>query len=156
VNRHRWIVLCTLVLGGSGCAATPAPFEGIDCGTEGSDTGTTPTFAAVQALFVRRCAAGAACHGAGSALVLVGPSVYDDLVGRPSMGFAPLPRVDPGHPERSFLWLKLDGCFTELSGCSSPGNGCGVRMPPLSPISEGFDPSEAAIVREWIAAGAAR
>ena len=26
--------------------------------------------------------------------------------------------VAPGHPERSVLWLKLDGCFEQLPGCS--------------------------------------
>jgi len=151
------MIAFVLLLGCSHVVATPDAAVDLDCGIESGDAGVAPTFAEVQALFVRRCAAGSACHGEGGrgGLALVGGSVYADLVGHPSIGFEALPRVDPGHPERSFLWLKLDGCFAELPGCDA-NDACGVRMPPLSPISEGFDLSEATVVHEWIAAGAQR
>lgn len=155
----RSLGLLALLVGcGGGGPASPDVAVDLDCGSQSADAGVAPTFAAVQTLFVRRCAAGSTCHGDGGqgGLSLVGPSVYDDLVGHPSVGFPALPRVDPGHPERSFLWLKLDGCFAELPGCRAPGNTCGALMPPLSPISEGFALSEATVLREWIAAGAPR
>lgn len=128
----------------------------IDCGPELIDVGGAATFADVQALFVRRCAAGAVCHGPGGQgqLELVGPSLYDDLVDHPSALYPSIPRVAPGHPEWSFLWLKLDGCYAQLPGCADPGRPCGEPMPPLSPISEGFTLSEANVLHAWIAAGA--
>jgi hypothetical protein len=151
------MIVFAFVLGCSHVALPDDVAIDFDCGAEGGDEGVAPTFAEVQALFVRRYAAGSACHGEGAraGLALVGGSVYDDLVGHPSIGFGALPRVDPGHPERSFLWLKLDGCFAELPGCAG-NDACGTRMPTLSPISEGFELSEATVVREWIAAGAQR
>lgn len=130
----------------------------IDCGPEGIDAAGPATFAEVQTLFVRRCAAGSACHGEGGqgSLTLLGDAVYDDLVDHPSAAFPGLPRVTPGHPERSFLWLKLDGCYTQLPGCSDASRPCGEPMPPLSPISEGFTLAEAGVLYAWIADGAPR
>lgn len=115
-----------------------------------------PTFANVRSFFMRRCAAGSACHGNGGQgdLTLLGPALYDDLVRHPSAAFPALPRVEPGNLDRSFLWLKVSGCFTQLPGCRNPGGTCGDPMPTLSPISEGFALSEAAVMRAWIAAGA--
>ena len=130
----------------------------VDCGPEGADVGRAATFADVEALFGRRCAAGSACHGPGGqgSLVLMGDGIYDALVEHPSVSFPSLPRVAPGHPERSLLWLKLDGCFEQLPGCSDATRPCGELMPPLSPISEGFTLSEADVLYAWIAAGAPR
>ena len=129
----------------------------VDCAADFSSDAAVPaaTFTNVQAFFTRRCAAGAACHGAGGQgnLTLLGASLYGDLVGRSSAGFPALPRVTPGLPERSYLWLKISGCFTQLPGCSDPSV-CGRQMPTLSPISEGFALSEAAVVHAWILAGA--
>lgn len=115
-----------------------------------------PTFANVRSFFLRRCAAGAACHGPGGqgGLALTGASLHADLVGHPSRMFPVLPRVAPGNPDRSFLWLKVTGCFAQLPGCRAPGGTCGDPMPTLSPISEGFSLPEAAVVRAWIVAGA--
>lgn len=115
-----------------------------------------PTFANVRSFFMRRCAAGAACHGPGGQgnLSLIGTNLYSDLVGHPSELFPALPRVDPSHLERSFLWLKVAGCYTQLPGCQMPGGTCGDPMPTLSPISEGFELHEAAVLRAWIETGA--
>ena len=153
-----------LALAGCGDSASPpdaAPVDVVvDCTADLTSDAAVPdpTFANVQAFFTRRCAAGASCHGAGGqgSLTLLGPSLYADLVGHPSAGFPALPRVTPGLPERSFLWLKIDGCFAQLPGCSDPNGPCGRPMPTLSPISEGFVPAEAAVVRAWIVAGAPR
>ena len=131
----------------------------VDCSTDiptGDAPDPEPTFAGVQAFFRRRCAAGSACHGDGGQgmLTLQGASLHGALVGRRAAEFPALPRVEPGHPERSFLWLKIDGCFTQLPGCSDPAGPCGRQMPTPSPISEGFALSEAAVVHAWILAGA--
>lgn len=129
----------------------------IDCAAfdAGAQAGS---FAEVQRFFNRRCAAGTACHGHNGQgmLDLASATLYDDLVRRPAAEFPALPRVDPGHPERSFLWMKMDGCFTELPGCADRTGPCGQQMPTLSPISEGFTLPEAAPVYAWIAAGAPR
>lgn len=141
-----------------GCSSGPVAPPSVDCGPEGADVGRPATFADVEALFVRRCAAGSACHGPGGqgSLSLVGPDVYDALVAHPAAAYPALPRVTPGHPEQSFLWLKLDGCYRDLPGCSDVDRPCGEPMPPLSPISEGFSLQEADVLRAWIVEGAPR
>ncbi len=131
----------------------------VDCSVPTqADGAATPTFTEVRAFFTRRCAAGAACHGPGGRgdLVLTGDNIYTDLVGRRALAYPSIERVTAGHPERSFLWLKINGCYRQLPGCSEMGGPCGDPMPTLSPISEGFELSEATLVYAWIAAGAPR
>lgn len=143
---------------------TPTPVDAtvpisVDCSVPTqADGAATPTFTDVRAFFTRRCAAGAACHGPGGRgdLVLTGDNIYADLVGHPSLAYPSVDRVVPGHPERSFLWLKIDGCFRQLPRCADTSGPCGAAMPTLSPISEGFQLSEATLVYAWIAAGAPR
>ncbi len=136
-------------------AGTPTT---VDCSvTLAADaTPAVHDFAAVRSFFLRRCAAGSACHGAGGqgSLTLLGDALHGDLVGHASSEFPALPRIEPGHPERSWLWLKLAGCFRQLPGCDDPARPCGETMPTLSPISEGFALSEAAVLRAWILDGA--
>jgi hypothetical protein len=122
-----------------GCAATPTP------------TATPePSYQTIAStIFAPRCAL-PTCHDAASnagSLILEPGQAYDQLVGvAPSVDTAReagLLRVDPGHPENSFLLVKLEG----------PPPDQGSRMPLTgSPLSD----AEIALIRDWIAGGAPR
>lgn len=86
------------------------------------------------------------CHipgGESGGLSLHPTSAYENLVGVKSTQ-SPLPRVSPGKPEESYLFLKLTGEHLRAGGT-------GERQPfgeaPLS--AEDID-----LVRRWIATGA--
>lgn len=77
----------------------------------------------------------------GPGLVLLEGRSYDQLVGRPSVGFAGAIRVIPGDPDNSYLIRKLEG-----------RNIAGLRMPrndgPF--LTEG----QILVIRQWILDGA--
>jgi hypothetical protein len=112
----------------------------------------TPTIAASLAdiqvdIFTPRCAI-PTCHDsqyASGNLVLDAEHAYSDLVGVPpdvdAAAAAGMKRVDPGHPENSFLLTKLQG----------PPLGQGSRMPLTGdPLSA----DQIKLISDWIAAGA--
>jgi hypothetical protein len=124
----------------AGCPATPTPTE-------------TPvaTLDVIQAtIFSSRCAI-PTCHDAtiasGGLVLTDAATSYAALVGvDPTVDAARLAgmkRVDPGHPDNSFLLSKLAG----------PPPGQGSRMPL---IGEPLRDAEVALIRTWIAAGAER
>jgi hypothetical protein len=86
--------------------------------------------------------------------VLEGPNVYASIVRVPSVEAPYLSRIAPGDPERSWIWIKLIGCFNQIPDCQANPVQCGAVMPMNSPISEGFQLSEAAVLYDWIRAGA--
>jgi hypothetical protein len=75
----------------------------------------------------------------------LGPeAAFDSLVGVWSTQ-ADMPRVDPGAPETSYLWHKLNGTHRDVGGR-------GERMPPEgAPLG----PRQLLLIRAWIEAGAA-
>lgn len=89
------------------------------------------------------------CHdssGQDADLTLDADHAYAQLVGvQPSNGTASaagLLRVDPGHPENSFLLVKLNG----------PSKDEGLRMPETgAPLA----PAQIQLIHDWIARGAA-
>lgn len=101
-------------------------------------------------LFSAKCAF---CHmkeGPDAGLILEPRFSYLMIVGVPSTESS-LARVEPGHPERSYLLLKMQNRQREAGGS-------GNKMP-VSPGGVGFGnlsatPSEIELVRAWIAAGA--
>lgn len=124
----------------AGCPATPTP----------TDT-PAPTLEYIQqTIFAPRCAI-AACHdravASGGLTLTDAATSHDALVGvAPSVEaarLAGLKRVDPGHPDTSFLLVKLEG----------PPPGQGQRMPL---VGEPLSPSEIDLIRAWILAGAPR
>lgn len=85
------------------------------------------------------------CHDAGSGglTMLDAASAHANLVGVPSTG-APLVRVEPGCPDASYLWAKINGTQNEVGG----GGG---RMPQgLSPLPQ----ASLDTIEEWIINGA--
>jgi hypothetical protein len=123
----------------SGCPAAATPTE--------MPATTLETIQA--AIFSPRCAI-PTCHDSATAageLVLEAGASHDALVGVPptveAASAAGLLRVDPGHPENSFLLSKLAG----------PPLGQGSRMPPTGAL---LDDAEMALIRNWILSGAPR
>lgn len=101
-----------------------------------------PTFESIQRnIFAIACGVDA-CHGtaipAWGLTLTDGPRARDRLVGKPSQSCGEFYLVSPGHPQDSFLWMKI----------SMPRPPCGERMPyggpPLSTWSQ-------ACIRDWIA-----
>ena len=121
----------------SGCPLTPTP----------TATVVVSLDVIQRTIFSPRCAI-PTCHTAqamAGSLVLDADSAHDELVAvEPFIDTARaagLLRVDPGHPENSFLLVKLEG----------PPPDQGSRMP-LTGIL--LNASEIQLVRDWIAAGA--
>lgn len=130
MSETRW-VLVWLLCGASGAAAssaTPAPVR------------FTPD---IQRLLTRNCAA---CHNAQDpqgGLDLQPDHAYANLVGKRATQ-VDLPLVDPGRPERSYLYRKLVGTQLEVGGQGDAMPVGGRRL-----TEKDLD-----AVRRWIEAGA--
>jgi hypothetical protein len=140
----RWWLLVLFACGKS--PVTPDAPSGL-C----SDTRPlAPTFANVQQLFSTICTT---CHTDMVELDLRAGASYGNLVGKPALDYAMPPTtdscggtlVDPGHPETSYLYIKV----------SSDAPCAGSRMP-LTDIGtpSPLVPCEQAVIHDWIAAGA--
>lgn len=109
----------------------------------------TVTFAELQqSIFTPRCAV-AGCHDAASAtgnLVLVDGESYGQLVNvAPSVPLAAQAgefRVDPGHPENSFLLVKLSGAVPLGEGS------------PMPLVGDALTATQIEMIRDWILEGA--
>ena len=143
-----------LDIDGDGAISIAELVAAVEAALKGCVVGPTPTptlastLVAIQAaIFSPRCAI-PTCHDtathAGN-LDLSAAQAYGQLVGVPpdveTARDAGLLRVDPGHPENSFLVVKLEG----------PPPDQGSRMPLTgAPLDDG----EIQVIREWIALGA--
>lgn len=158
-------------------AALPQASDGGDDAS--SDAGADhESFRAVSAIISRSCAY-TRCHSGvptGAALPLVGVDLGSVLIDVPSCQYPPMMRVVPGHPERSWLYLKLtatvrprddayyDYILFEPDPAWDPDDrGCrdrtedgtplfGQRMPLTAPNM--LPPEELETFRRWIAEGA--
>ncbi len=139
------------------------------CGTEpgGDDGGVTDsggatdgggggalTWSQVQSEVISGCTA-ALCHGAGNqngVIELGDANAYAMLVGAASSEVPTMNYIEPGDPQTSYLYRKLEG--TQVSACSEAGLNtmqCGEQMPRGRPalsadLREGL--------RLWIVGGA--
>jgi len=153
-RRHRrtlqhlpGIALATLTLALAGCGGGSG--EGLDAnGRPLSENGggtnpLRPTFTSIQANVLTPMCVG--CHAGAAApagLRLDEGSSYALLVGIASAEVGSLQRVAPGNPGASYLIQKLEGSAA-----------VGARMPLGGPY---LDPATIAVIRQWIADGAAR
>jgi hypothetical protein len=88
------------------------------------------------------------CHGGpsgGGGLVLGDGDLHARLVSVPSFADPTTPRVTPGEPARSMLWLKL--AARTLGTPGAPGNSMPIGEPAV-------DGNELQAIAEWILAGA--
>lgn len=99
--------------------------------------------ARVTPILDRHCVA---CHVEGAELggLRLYPDAWERLVGAPSTQSA-LKLVEPGSPERSYLFLKLQGTHDKAGGT-------GLRMPP----QQALGPEDLETIRQWIMQGAGR
>lgn len=98
----------------------------------------------VLPLLTTRCVM---CHveGAEQGQLSLYPDAWAQLVGVPSTQ-APLKRVEPGAPDKSYLYLKLLGKQAEAGGS-------GLQMPFQQ---DALSPAELELLRKWIQQGAVK
>lgn len=123
-SRSTSAVALLVALFVSGCPGTiedPAFFD---------QHPTCPTGIDVEALLVARCGS-SLCHGGEgggtpqAGLDLTSPGFASNLVGVASTECAGHLRIDPAHPDDSFLLAKIEG----------PPAGCGERMPLIGDLT---------------------
>ncbi|HVK39471.1 MAG TPA: hypothetical protein VNA88_13110 [Candidatus Kapabacteria bacterium] len=143
--KHTAIPLCVL-----------AAIALASCGDATTEPTTEPTpssFESLQTKVLSKSCATAGCHVTGSTmatesgLVLESSVAHENLVRVLSKNVAAradsLLRVSPGHPEASFLYLKITDPSHHI--------GYGSRMPlGADPLTNG----QIEFIRQWIAAGA--
>ena len=130
----------------------------VGCGDDTGGTGGTGgspgnTFGAVNAIFMGKCAV---CHPNGAsnpannnlphAMDLSAGAAFNSIVGVPALekpGTMTVLRVDPGHPDTSYLLCKVDALCTRLIA--------GNHMPLTT---SGLEQTDVATIRNWIMAGA--
>ncbi|HUP65518.1 MAG TPA: hypothetical protein VM557_09570 [Thermoanaerobaculia bacterium] len=139
MRRREGLVTLLISFAAAGCGdlvlpTAPPPPDPLD---------PSATFTRVQTeVFTPNCTA-IGCHDAfvrQSDLTLVAGEAYGQIVNRPSIQSASLDRVEPGDPQRSYLYRKIIG-----EGI------IGDRMPAGSPQ---LPEASIALVREWIRRGA--
>ena len=118
---------------------------------EPDDPGPTVDFEAeVQPIFNAICT----CHLQGPSgtmeadYMTLNPGVsHGQIVDVPAEGpTEPIDRVEPGDPERSYLWRKINDTHLEVGGVET-------RMPP--PPAPPLDPEDLDTLETWIVSGAA-
>lgn len=136
------VVVITAVLGLPAATFSACEQDESSKETDPGGCAESPTLPAVETLFSTRCA-GSSCHGAGAGgvfppLAAGPPSAWLELASRedPSKQL-----VVPGHPEQSWLYMKV-------SGTQGPQGGALMPLGVAEPIPE------AAAIHDWIAAGA--
>lgn len=126
MSMWRALIACLLVVAPAAHAAEPPSFK-----------------KQIVPLFQRQCVA---CHMTGQEqgqLGLLPQLAYASLVGAASRQ-APMARVTPGQPARSYLLHKLRGTHLDQGGS-------GVRMPMgQEPLAD----ADLALLQAWIDAGA--
>ncbi len=142
------------------CAPQMGTGDG-DAGSDAADSAQpidvgTVTYAQVQAVYTRSCAAFSSCHNATGMrgdLDLTGESSFGETVCTPSTHAIGLNLIEPGDPARSYLVHKLEGTMRTLPECMG-GNPlrCGEAMPMVS--GGMLAPAELALFRAWISQGA--
>lgn len=86
------------------------------------------------------CSSGG-CHGASAGLTLSAGTAYGDIVNEPSTQ-SPLDRIEPGDPDQSYLWHKVNG-----TQAGPPANGSGAQMPFGGPF---LDVVDLDTLQQWI------
>ena len=145
MTKLRTLLLIPALLMPVGCDGGSSDDEdsGETMGTDSnSDSGGDLSFEAdVQPILDSSCAL-AGCHDAGADNVsYVAGEAYDNIVNQPSTIGMNL--VTPGDSSMSYLWLKIDGSFTDVGGTGAP-----------MPIGGTLSGADQATIQNWIDGGA--
>lgn len=177
--RHRHGLLATLVTlglaaGAAGCSGGSAA----DAGPPDAGAPIDPTYANIEPILMRACTF-SGCHGgAGVGAGELSLSMAFDasmpattvLDGVPACEYPMMPLVDPGHPENSWLMIKIDPSMADShaviqftpdpsfdpssrpADCQPVGSDFGALMPNVPGTT--LEPREIEAFRQWIAMGA--
>jgi len=121
------------------CVDTPADAQPL----------SAPTLANLRSTIFNPSCSFSSCHGGKSppAIRLDGADLHAVLLGKPGGADTPMPLVDPGKPDNSWLYQLVSRCEpTDASGFPH------THMPYNAPTL--LDPRLVATLRAWIAAGA--
>lgn len=112
-------------------------------GSSEAECGASPTLPAVQAVLSSRCA-GSSCHSAGPSAVFppLAEGEPSDWLGLESHEQPGKKLVVPGHPEQSWIYLKVSGTQGASGGALMP---LGASTPSQDVVTA---------IHDWIAAGA--
>ena len=137
---RRAAVACAVALAGTLVACSES-----DAGL--SAPPPTSGFAAVQTIFTGNCAY-SGCHAGTNpqqGMDLSAGRAYDNTVGVASRQVPRLLRIEPDHPDSSYIVLKLEGNAGAVGGV-------GTQMPLGGMLSQ----AQIETVRAWVASGAPR
>ena len=116
----------------------------VGCADKGGDSGAAPTFTQVYDQVLQPSCAFSTCHGSSNGSGDFGftdaAGAYAALLDVESLDSPGSVRVVPGDPDSSYLMAKLEAA-------------AGIVGDPMPPPS-GLEVDRAALVRDWIAAGA--
>ncbi|MFW6197826.1 MAG: hypothetical protein ACOC5B_03090 [Myxococcota bacterium] len=135
-----------------------------------------PTYANVEMIMERSCVF-SSCHGGASSgqadlnfdpLLNADEPLTDVLVDVPACQYPLMPRIDPGDPDNSWLWIKMSPDYMAADGtidftpdssfeptdapCSDQG--FGINMPFAMGNPSPLKDNELTAIREWIEMGA--
>jgi hypothetical protein len=169
----KWMVGIGAVSWACAAMATGCGDDGSSGGTAGSGGSGTPTYEEVSAILigdapmkVGSCGA-MTCHGGtGSASAKLTFKASDDftaaIVNVPACENPDLNIVEPGDPEKSWLWIKLNAEIKDTntgkivydgtpSDCVT--SGFGTRMPGINPYDK-LSQAKLDTIEAWIKGGA--
>jgi hypothetical protein len=127
-------------------ATSDAGQDGLDAGVDAAVTRTYEKD--IEPIWINRCQP---CHVGEGDVEPSEPRLENGrevLVDRPSGQVTSLDLIEPGMPEASYLWLKLNNQHTGLSTTNA------MPPPTLGTTFEPIPASERERIRAWIAAGA--
>jgi hypothetical protein len=108
-----WLIVPALL---AGCGDDSGPAGPQDSGFDAHQAPIEPVYAEIERMFNRSCVF-SACHGGSASgvgamnfqpLLDAERPLTEALVDVPACQYHLMPRVDPGNPDNSWLWIKLD------------------------------------------------
>ena len=148
MQRPTLVRALALLLAGFAPGCWPGPEVGPALGGQSSTISATAPFSEIQAKVLTPSCASALCHAGNPSpytpMSLEAGQSWNNLVNRPAAQAPAILLVSPGHPETSYLMLKILGTVGSSGSVST-------RMPPNS-ASLPSDQIDA--IQGWIARGA--
>lgn len=144
MSRRKSPIVWLIILVGFGLTQCDMGTQPKDTGDNNPpDTSGTVSYSQdVQPIFTNNCAF-SGCHGSSGTqqnLVLEEGVAYDNIVSVPSQEMSQYNRIEPGKPDSSYLYLKIN-----------PSPPSGSRMPQGGPY---LSDSQISTIENWVIDGA--